>query len=94
MPDEFVKRPGEVLDYIFNYANWLAAGENIASKVITVSPSGLTIDSSSSTTQSVTVWLSGGTEDTVHFVTCSATTDQSRTKNKTIRIAIRGDANV
>ena len=99
---EFIKDPDAVLDYKFDWAadtngsddpyatDWLADGEIISSKVVTVA-SGLTKDSDSLTDSdtSVTVWLSGGTDDTRYSVACKIVTSESRTDERTIIIYVK-----
>ena len=56
-----LKDPSAVLDYVFDWTEWLATGETIADYTITAD-TGITVDSSTKTTGKVTiVWLSGGT---------------------------------
>ena len=83
------KDPDAVLDYKFDWSDWLATGETISSKTITVD-SGLTEDSSSitDTSTSVTIWLSSGTVNTRYKVACKITTSDSRTDERTITIRI------
>lgn len=93
---QFIKDPEAVLDYKFDWAastngtgvsDWLASGETISSRTVTVE-SGLTKDSDSltDTNTSVTVWLSGGTAGTVYTVTCHIVTSDNRTDERSITI--------
>lgn len=95
----YFKDPDDVLDYKFDYAaatngsgssDWLASGDTISTHSI-IADSGITVDSSSitDTNTSVTVWLSGGTEDTDYGVTCRIETTGGRIFDKTIRIKVR-----
>lgn len=79
------KDPSAVLDWKFNWTNWLSAAETISSATVTVE-SGLTKDSQSNDTSTVTVWLSGGTLGETYEVTCRVTTNQGRTDERTIGI--------
>jgi len=54
------KDPESILDYTVNWANWLTGGDTIATSTMTV-PSGITAVSTSNTTTSATIKLSGGT---------------------------------
>jgi hypothetical protein len=99
---EYKKDPDAVLDYKFDWAadtngsvdpyatDWLKDGETISSRVVTVA-SGLTKDSDSltDTNTSVTVWLSGGTDDTRYNVACKIVTSDSRTDERTITIYVK-----
>jgi len=95
----FIKDPDAVLDYKFDWAaftnstgtsDWLASGETIASHTIDAD-TGITVDSSSATdtNTSVTVWLSAGTAGTTYNVRCEIVTSDSRTDERTIKIAVR-----
>jgi len=81
------KDPSAVLDYAFDWSNWLAANETISSATVTVD-AGLTKDSQSNTTTKVIVWLSGGTLGTAYKVACRITTNQGRTDERTIGIRV------
>jgi len=81
------KDPNAVLDWAFDWSRWLSASETISSAVIEVE-SGLTKDSQSNTTTTVTVWLSGGTLGVTYDVTCRITTNQGRTDERTIGIRV------
>jgi len=96
---QFRKDPDSVLDYKFDWkaltnssglSDWLGSGETIASHTITAD-AGITVDSSalSDTNTSVTVWLSGGTDQTTYSVTCQIVTSDSRTDDRTIQIKVR-----
>lgn len=87
-----VKDPSAVLDYVFDWTDWLAeVGDAIASYSVTVD--GVTKDSDSRVGARVTVWVSGGvaTAGEVASITCSVTTTSSpaRTEQRTIYLKIR-----
>lgn len=81
------KDPSAVLDWQFDWTNWLAASETISSATVTVD-AGLTKDSQSNTTTKVTVWLSGGTLGATYKVACRITTNQNRTDERTFGIRV------
>lgn len=83
----FIKDPSAVLDYVFDWSDWLATGEVISSHVITVD-TGLTKDSDSEASGIVTVWLSGGTAGENYKVACLITTSAGRTDERTIWIKV------
>jgi len=94
----FTKDPQAVLDYKFDWAaltngtgtsDWLQASETITSYAITAD-TGLTVDSSSITDAgtSVTVWLSSGSEGNSYMVSCTITTSQGRTDERSIVIDV------
>ena len=99
MPSIFLKDPDAVLDYKFDWAaltngngnsDWLASGETISTKTVTVD-SGITRDSDAltDTNTSVTIWLSSGTDDVDYEVACKIVTSASRTDERTITIKVR-----
>lgn len=95
------KDPSAILDFKFDWApltnnrdgatsDWLGPTETIISFTITISPVGLTEDSSSRTDSntSVTVWLSSGTDGIEYEVTCQIVTSEGRTDERTMRIKV------
>jgi len=86
--NSFYKDPDSILDYKFNWSSWLASGESISTYVITAA-SGITNTTSTSDTDSVTAWLSGGTAGSDYPVACLIETDSSRTDERTIKIHVR-----
>lgn len=83
----YVKDPDAVVDFAFDWSNYLDDGETISSYTVTVD--GVTLDSDSQTTTAVTAWLSGGTDGTVAEVNCEIVTSDARTDQRTIAIKIR-----
>jgi len=90
-----LKDPSAVLDYVFDWTEWLATGETIAvdsetgEKLITITAdTGITVDSSTEDTGKVTVWLSGGTAGINYKVACLITTTEGRTDERTIWIKV------
>ena len=81
----FEKDPEAVLDYEFDWSDWLPSGDTIAGALVTAD-TGITIDSQAETTTAVTVWLSGGVANTSYGVTCHITTTESRQDDRTITI--------
>lgn len=73
---EFVKDPDAVLDYGFDWTDWLTDTEVISTSTWTV-PTGITMDSDSETTTATKVWLSGGTAGTTYTITNKIVTDSS-----------------
>jgi hypothetical protein len=85
----FYKDPDAVLDFLFDWTEWLAVGEAISSHTITVSGTGVAVDSSSENSGIITVWLSGGTAGQVDDVNCQIVTDAARTDERTMKIRIQ-----
>lgn len=89
MPAETVFRhdPAAVLDYVFDWSAWLAAGETITAATVTAD-TGITIDNDTVEASKVTVWLSGGTAKARYQVRCSITTTLTREDRRHITIAV------
>lgn len=85
----FIKDPNAILDYGFDWSQWLSEGEIISSASLTLSASTITVPSTTITAGSVIAWLSGGTLGTRYSVTCHIETDQNRTDERTIKIDVR-----
>ena len=82
-----LKDPSAVLDYAFDWNEWLATGETITDHTITAD-TGITVDSSTEDDGIVTVWLSGGTAGINYKVACKITTSAGRTDERTIWIKV------
>ena len=82
------KDPQAVLDYVFDWSDWLQDGETISSLVVTVG-AGITKDSNSESAGIVTIWLSGGTHGSDYLVACKITTNLERTDERTMNIRCR-----
>ena len=83
-----LKDPSAVLDYVFDWTEWLATGETITDHTITAD-TGITVDSSTELDGKVTVWLSGGTAGTTYRVECLITTSAGRTDERSLWITVR-----
>lgn len=90
------KDPDAVLNYTFDWTNWLASGETITSTVWSVdSISGdtdpLTVDSytTHSNGKKTIVVLSGGTAGNIYTVRNTINTDESETERKFFRIVCK-----
>ena len=82
-----LKDPSAILDYVFDWTEWLAAAETITDHTITAD-TGITVDSSTEDAGKVTVWLSGGTAGINYKVACLITTTAGRTDERTIWIKV------
>jgi len=82
-----LKDPSAVLDYVFDWTEWLATGETITDHTITAD-TGITVDSSTELDGKVTVWLSGGTAGINYKVACKITTSAGRTDERTFWIKV------
>jgi hypothetical protein len=79
--------PNAVLDYTIDWSDWLPSGDTILSSSWSV-PAGLTEDSSSNTSTTATVWISGGTAGTNYRITNHITTTEGRQDDRTIPLFV------
>jgi hypothetical protein len=84
---DWLKDPDAVLDWRWDWSDWLADGETITASVMTVS-AGLVKNSDTYSATSATVWLSGGTPGTPYSVANRITTSAGRTDERTITIRV------
>lgn len=88
--NRFLKDPVAVLDYGCDFEEWLAEdGDTIAAHSVSVSPSGLTIDSSNHTDTKAIAWVSGGTLGSDYVLDFHITTASGREDSRQIEILVR-----
>jgi hypothetical protein len=87
LDNQYLKDPSAVLDWAFDWTDWLATSETIANHTITAD-TGLKVDSSAENNGKITVWLSGGTAGINYKVACKITTSAGRTDERTIWIKV------
>jgi hypothetical protein len=83
----FFKDPSDILDYAFDWSQWLGLGETIATSTWLPSP-GIIVNSTNNTSTVTTVWLSGGTAGIPYTVKNTMTTNQGRTVDRTLTIRV------
>ena len=90
----FIKTPNETKQYAIDYSNWLETGEVIASASYTISPTGMTVASSTvdGTGTILSFYVSGGTDGTYYVVKVLATTTIGQIKEDTIHFNVRAAA--
>jgi hypothetical protein len=81
------KDPDSVLDFAWDWSEWLHEGETIFSASVSA-PDGITVMSSSFVNGLVTAWLADGELGRVYPVLCRITTNQGRVEERTLRIRI------
>jgi hypothetical protein len=81
-----LKDPNAVLDYRFDWVEWLN-GDTIS--VSTISAVNGTIASQSNTTSTATAWISGGVAGQVITVTSHITTAAGRQEDRTVRLKVK-----
>lgn len=90
MPDNFTKDPAALLDYTWDWADWLAeVTDTISSATVTV-PEGLTaVGSPTVGDTAVTQRVSGGTVDGSYRMVCQITTVGGLVDERSIYLTIR-----
>lgn len=83
----FLKGPSSVLEYIFDWTDWLQTGDLISAHTITVAE-GITKDSSSENQGIVTVWLSGGASGSTYPMSCQIETSMGRKEKFTVDVMV------
>ena len=86
----FILDPDAVLDFTFDWSEWLADGETISSVSFSV-PSGLTEESSTHDDTTATVWLSTSSSQAgnTFVVTCHIATSAGRQDDRSILITVQ-----
>jgi hypothetical protein len=88
MNDTFSKDPNAVLDYAFDWTEWLESAETIDTFQVTGS-TGITVDSTNNLGKKIIVWLSGGTAGQGYAILCHIVTSMNRIDDKTMYIICR-----
>jgi hypothetical protein len=88
MPISFIKDPEAVLDYKWDWTNWLEEDETILAYTVTV-PTGIVLDTDFSNGKMITAWFSGGTAAKDYWVNCHIITSQNREDDRRISIQCR-----
>lgn len=86
---KYDKDPQAVLDYVWDWSNWLTTGDTISTATVTVATGDVVLDSDTNDDTTVTAWVSGGTVDTSATVTAQIVTAQGRTDERTITLWVR-----
>lgn len=89
MLEKFIKQPADNLDYDIEYADWIDDGDSLASAVVVVSPTGLTVQSPVLVGTKFKLWVSGGTAGVSYKVTVTSTTTLGRIKQDEILIRVK-----
>jgi len=87
MPKTFVKDPDSIVDYKFDWSDYLGSDTIISYSVIV--SSGIVVESDSNDGTSVTVFLSGGNAGADYDVTCRIVTGIGRTVDRSMVIELR-----
>lgn len=85
---KIIKDPQAVLDYFWDWSEWLKPNELIEEYEI-IPPSTITVESHTQLEGIVRTWLSGGTINQNAPVVCRISTNQNRIDERTIELIIR-----
>lgn len=83
----YQKDPEAVLDYIFDWSDWLEVGEVITTASITA-PTGITVSSQAFTSTQVTAWVTGGVVNVSYRIECKITTNLLRTDVRGVMLRV------
>lgn len=86
---DFIKDPDEVLDYKFDWYDWLNPLADTISTSTFFATSGISVGVTSNTTTNSTVWLSGGTSGQPYRITNRIVTAGGRTSDRSITIRVQ-----
>lgn len=82
------KDPDAILDYGWDWTDWLDEGDSIDTVVVTV-PAGLTLVGNASHADGiVTAWISGGVIDKSYVIGCKITTVANRVDERSIQLNV------
>lgn len=84
----FKKDPDAVLDYTFDWTAYLLPMLDTIATATWLPETPLVVVSQSNTTNTATVFVSGGVEDTTLVLTCRITTAGGRTDDRSISLSI------
>lgn len=83
----YIKDPQSVLDYGFDWSDWLDTDDVVSTSTWTV-PAGITEDSDAKTDTTTTIWLSGGTVGSKYRITNRIVTDDGRTEDRSFYVKV------
>jgi hypothetical protein len=86
--NSYIHDPNAVLDYTVDWSDWLVAGDTIISRVVTA-PAGITKNSDSFTTTTVTAWMTGGTVGSRYEIIYHVTTANGRQDDRTLTLNVQ-----
>ena len=83
----YIKDPQSVLDYGFDWSDWLDTGDTVSTSAWDV-PTGITEDSDTKTTTTTTIWLSSGTVGSKYKLTNRMVTANGRTVERSFYVKV------
>lgn len=85
----YKQQPSDVLDYAFDYSDFLQVDDSLLSATSSVTPSGLTVNAPFVSDKQIKFWVSGGTDGVKYKLTITATTAVGRVKQDEAYITIK-----
>lgn len=87
---DFIKDPSAILDYGFDWSDWLQTGETIVTSTWS-NPDSITVVTSSNLPESTVIFVSGGTAGKFYRLTNRIVTSNSpaRTDERTLLIEVQ-----
>ena len=86
----FEKQPVEVLDFFFDFRNWLTSKQDTAASYTVTAQAGVVVASHNMTTPGVVqVFMSGGVHGQRYKVTCDLVTAGARTKQAEFSLKLK-----
>lgn len=85
----FQKQPADVLDYDFDYSDWLADRADTISSISITADTGITVGTTAHVSGVVKVFLSGGTDGSSYKITSTVITTGGRTKQAEIVVKVK-----
>lgn len=87
--DIISKSPNDLLDYDFDFVRWMTDGDRVINAVAHIADISATVDRVTFDTDTVRVWINGGTVGEQGQMTVLITTDQGRKKEIAVQLRIR-----
>jgi hypothetical protein len=86
-----IKDPDAILDYVFDWSDWLETSETISDYTLTptVATSGIAVDDDSETGGKITAWVSGGLAGVTYSLTCHVVTSLGREDDRTMNFVVQ-----
>jgi hypothetical protein len=87
MTKPYMKDPDAVLDYVWDWSQWLDGDIILSHNVF--AQGGLTVNNTEKVGGTIKAWIKDGIEGIQYWVTCRVTTVGGRTDDRTIQILVR-----
>lgn len=82
------KHPDELLDYVFDWSDWLAEVTDAIQASVWDVPDGLTLVQDEHSTESATAWIAGGADGSAYTVRNSIETAEGRRATRSLLLVV------